>query len=301
MNAELKTKLLGLGLSEEDITKLENAGVKTEDDLKLLDVADLKEAGLNLVNAKKLAAMYAPAPVIAPAAPAAEPGASAAPAVPGAGMNITVRTGNPEDMTIQELLDLVAKGERSQDITSVLRHKVGAKRRVYVRQSGSDMLDVANTMEMINQEYAEGEEPPFWGSEPTETLTEILQLRTYADPLTGAPLAKGDPWLKLGDDRMAAFAYAKLKGNVLSGSEDKYTLVNEAMADPAGERWDKIQALWNRGIKSGDPQIMEARAAIIYRVKTGTNRHGDEYRNRERASVNIGGGQPGSGNSFRDN
>ena len=294
MNAELKTKLLGLGLSDEDITKLENAGVKTEDDLKLLDVGDLKEAGLNLVNAKKLAAMYAPAPV---AAPAAEPSAPAAPqAMPN--ISVSVKTGNPEDMTIQELLELVAKGERSQDITSVLRRKVGTSRRVYVRVAGSDRLDVAETMEMINQEYPEGTEPAFWGTEPTETLSEILQLRTYADPLTGAPLAKGDPWLKLGDEKMAAFAYARIKGNVFNGSEDKYTLANEATSESTGERWNKISALWNRGIKAGDPQIMEARAAIIYRNKPGTNRRESEFRDRKRSGADIG-GQPGSGSTFR--
>lgn len=84
MNEELKKKLGELGYSEDDVTKLENAGVTTEDDLRLLDFNDLKGAGLNLVKSKKLAAMYAPAPV-APAAvatPAAEAGAPVSDVVP---------------------------------------------------------------------------------------------------------------------------------------------------------------------------------------------------------------------------
>ena len=298
MNESLKKKLLeDFKLTLDQISKLEAAGVVVEDDLKMLTAADLKEAGLNIVTAKKLSAAFNPPPA------ALTPVAEAATAAPVSGanpMNITVRTGNPEDMTIQELLVSVSEGERSQDITSVLRRKVGPKRRVYVRKAGSDQLDVAATMEMINQDFPEGTEPAFWDSEPTETLTEILQMRTYADPLTGNPLAKGDPWLKLGDEKMAAFAYAKIKGNVLNGSEDKYTLTSEAMANPTGERWNKIQALWNRGIKSGDPAIMEARAAIIYRVSQGTNRRESEFRDRKRSGADVGGGQPGTGSSFRD-
>lgn len=301
MNDELKEKLKGLGVSEAAIQTLEEQELTTEASLSGYTYERFTAMGIKAGSATILAAQYGPAPVPVTASTAPEAGAAAA-TPPGAPLNITVKTGNPEDMTVQELLSLVANGERSQDVTSVLRRKVGATRRVYVREAGTDRIDVAETMELLNQDFAPGEEPQFWGTQPTETLSEILELRRYADPLTGKPLAKGDPWLQLGDDGMAAFVYARLKGSdLISGNEDKYTLVKEATSDPAGERWIKIQTIWNRGVKSGDPMIMEARAAIIYDVKRGTTRKGDDpMRDRRRSSAMVGGGGSGDGASFRE-
>lgn len=297
MNEELKQKLIALGMTEDGVSKLETeGGVKDEAGLVRLlagmSFKDLREiVGCTVLAAKDVIATYAPKEPETPTSVTATPPAAA----PGP-MNITVRTGNPEDMTVQELLGLVANGERSTDVTQVLRRKIGGDRRLFVRVKGSDQIDIAGTMDLINQDFESNTEPAFWGEVPTETLNEILQLKKYADPLTGDVLAKGDPWLKLGsDDLMASFYYAKAKG-VLTGTEDKYTLVNEAKADPPGERFERIQALWNRGISSSDPLVMQARAAILYRVTRGTNRREQTYRDRERTSVGIEGGrQTGTG------
>lgn len=68
MQDELKTKLLGLSLSEEQVTKLAGAGVAVEGDMALLSAAEVQSTtGCGLVIAKKVAAAFAPAP--APAAP----------------------------------------------------------------------------------------------------------------------------------------------------------------------------------------------------------------------------------------
>jgi len=83
MNEELKTKLIELGYSEEDIAKLEKAGIENDEDfaklekagikkavdISLFDASDFKEAGFNIATAKKLVAAFAPAPepVTAPA------------------------------------------------------------------------------------------------------------------------------------------------------------------------------------------------------------------------------------------
>lgn len=67
MNDELKAKLLALGLSEEQITKLSSEGVSSETDLQLLSADEIKAcSGCGIVTAKKVSAVFAPAPVATP-------------------------------------------------------------------------------------------------------------------------------------------------------------------------------------------------------------------------------------------
>ncbi len=69
MQDELKTKLLALGLTDEQIGKLTGAGVAVESDMALLSAAEVQSTtGCGLVVAKKVAAAFAPAPA-APVAP----------------------------------------------------------------------------------------------------------------------------------------------------------------------------------------------------------------------------------------
>lgn len=268
MNEELKTQLKGYGLTDEQITEVEKKlGVTSVEDMKYVTEKDLTDLGVLPVPARKIVAAYKPKEPVA-----ASPVAPTAPAVPGAPINITVATGNPDDMTVQQLVEAVSKGERSRDFTAALRRKTGGtKMHVFVRIPGSDQLDITSTMDLIAQDYQPGEEPKFWSSVPTETLTEVLMIRRFADPLTGEVLEKGDPWEKLGEETMAMAAYARMKGVV--DKVDKYTITSEATQEPAHPRWTRIRALWTRGVRSNDPLVLEARAAIIY---TKTSRHDDE-------------------------
>lgn len=258
MEESLKSELMARGLTEEQIAVLDGEGLDTLVALGECDASEIREVtGCNRGTAKKVMAY------VKSQTAGSEPAADVtSPAVVAPPMNITVRTGNPEDMTLRELLQAVADGERSLDFTSVLRKKV-RNMRVFVRLEGSDRVDVAATMELIEQDFEPGEEPTFWGTQPTETLSEILQVRKYADPLTGKQVSKGDPWLKLSEEQMAMAAYARMKG-VLTGREDSYTLVAEATAAPPADRWRRVQTLWTRGVNSHDPLVMQARAAVYY-------------------------------------
>ncbi|TSC71397.1 MAG: hypothetical protein G01um101470_637 [Parcubacteria group bacterium Gr01-1014_70] len=61
MDAVLKEKLAGLGLSEDHVSKLEAEGVQTEEDLQLLTVQDIKQAtNCGLIVAAKIVRTMAP-------------------------------------------------------------------------------------------------------------------------------------------------------------------------------------------------------------------------------------------------
>ena len=61
MEDALKTKLTGLGLTEEQISKLETEGANAEADVALLSADDIKNAtGCGIVTARKVAAGFAP-------------------------------------------------------------------------------------------------------------------------------------------------------------------------------------------------------------------------------------------------
>lgn len=78
MEDALKTKLAGLGLSEEQVGKLEAEGVKTEADMVMLSDAEVKAVtGCGLVVSKQVIAAFKPAAEVAD--PGAELGEGAAP------------------------------------------------------------------------------------------------------------------------------------------------------------------------------------------------------------------------------
>jgi len=69
MNDDLKSKLLGLGLTEEQVGKLVAEGMAAESDVSLLSGDDIKLlTGCGLIVARKIVAAFAPAPVAAPVA-----------------------------------------------------------------------------------------------------------------------------------------------------------------------------------------------------------------------------------------
>ena len=83
MNDELKKKLSGLGLNEEQIGKLEAEGAKDEAGMTNLSGDDIKSiTGAGLVTARQVAAAFAPAPVTASAAMSTDALNMVLPAVP---------------------------------------------------------------------------------------------------------------------------------------------------------------------------------------------------------------------------
>lgn len=65
MNETLKAKLIELGLTEEQIAKLGNEGVKEDADMQLISRDDMKSiTGCGLVTASKVVGAFAPAPVV---------------------------------------------------------------------------------------------------------------------------------------------------------------------------------------------------------------------------------------------
>lgn len=82
MEDALKTKLTGLGLTEEQISKLETEGAKDEAGLASLTANEIKDiTGCGLVTAKQFAAAFAPVPA-APAAVSADALNAVLPVVP---------------------------------------------------------------------------------------------------------------------------------------------------------------------------------------------------------------------------
>lgn len=71
MNDDLKQKLIGLGLAEEQVTKLQEQGVTAENDMNLLTRTEIKDlTGCGLVIAARVEKAFAPEPAVAPVAPA---------------------------------------------------------------------------------------------------------------------------------------------------------------------------------------------------------------------------------------
>ncbi len=82
MNEELKNKLLGLGLNEEQVTKLTEQGLAGENDFVGLPAQELMTAtGLGLFVARRVIAAFNPV-LVAPAAPTSEVGVSASDEIP---------------------------------------------------------------------------------------------------------------------------------------------------------------------------------------------------------------------------
>jgi len=83
MNEELKKKLLGLGLTEDQVGKLEAEGAKDEAGMANLSGDDVKSiTGCGLVTARQVAVAFAPAPATAQAAMSADALNMVLPAVP---------------------------------------------------------------------------------------------------------------------------------------------------------------------------------------------------------------------------
>jgi hypothetical protein len=173
--------------------------------------------------------------------------------------SITLKTGRPADMTMRELVNAVADGERDSEVIAELRRRV-RDRNVFVRESGGEKIDVTGTLEVMD--HAEGTQPPqFWDKVPTETLDQILERRKAANPITGEALAKGDHWLSVSEERRLLAAYARL-GGLLTGTEDEYTLVGELKKKTLGGRWERIQSSYERAVKSREALVDQARAEL---------------------------------------
>ncbi|NQT23020.1 MAG: hypothetical protein HQ579_06245 [Candidatus Omnitrophica bacterium] len=258
MSDKLKKRLQEeFKLDDEQIGKLEAEGVETEEDLGYLNATEIKKiTGCGLVVAKKMAKAFAPEK---------EDPLKTTP-VPAMPTTVVLQTGRPDDMTLRDLIQAVADGERSPEFVAVLRQRT-RNMRVFVREEDSDKLDTEAVIEVID--FAEpGQEPEFWGNQPVEMLDEVLERRKMADPITGEALAKGDPWLDVSEEHRVLAAYARL-ANHLTGKEDQYTLIDELNEKKVAGRWTRIKKAFELAEKAHDLIVVQARAAIYYRSHRG--------------------------------
>lgn len=286
MNDSLKSVLTGTyGLTEEQVTRLSDVvGVTTEEDMTFVREADLTALDVKPIVARRLIAAYAPA-VVAPSAPVVTDTAGGTlPGLP-AGTHITLRTGRPEDMTLTELVQSLATGERSLDYINALATKVGRKNKMFVRHPESEVIDIEATLELMEFVLGGGDSPEFWGDQPTETLDEALQKIYWANPLSGERLGKGAAWLKIPADRRVLAAFARIT-NLLTGHEDQQVLIDELRSADFNDRWTKVNAAFHRAERNNDPSVLQAQASLRWSAK-GSRRPADDTFRRGRIADNI--------------
>ncbi len=262
----MDAKLLELGLTADQIQGLKDLGVEKEADLQFLELSDLTELGLKPIAARKILAVLKPQ--AQPAAPAATP------SMPS---TITLVTGSPDNMTLEELLKAVTTGGKRGDqryIQVITRLTYG--KNVFVRMPGSDSLDIAAICEYV-ADMDPDDNPEFIGDEPTESLSEVLEKRAQANPITGEKLDTKSRWLKVSEEWRIIAAYGIASGRL---NADEITLLTELSSEkPNPIRWDQIKTAYARAKARNEPTAMAAANSLIYRKRpsyrpSGTQRDG---------------------------
>lgn len=259
MSEQLKEQLMkGYGLTDEQITGVENLGVSTVEDMQFVTAEDLTGLGVKVIVARKIVAAFAPKPAEVPTT-----------SQPSGPINVTVQSGKLVDKPLKELLDMLASGERSTELKQAIREKIGGLV-CFVRVEDGENLDVAATLECYDYVLETSQSPEMWGNVPVESFEEILEKRREADPLTGDALTNGvNPttglsWKPVSEQNRVYIAFARLN-NLLEGRPDPFVLVDELSKEPLGGRWIKIVAVYKRAEKAEPEKIAAARAALWYR------------------------------------
>lgn len=124
-----------------------------------------------------------------------------------------LETGNLEDKPLRDLFQMVADGDKTPDLRRALAEKTrGIK--CYVREDGSDKLDVAMTIEAYEVVSEHGYRE-FIAGRPIEGLDEVMEKRREADPLSGELLVNGIApdgldWKGVSDEHKLLAAYARV-------------------------------------------------------------------------------------------
>lgn len=163
MNEELKTKLQGLGLTDEQIGKLEGQGVTSEADMAMLSEQEIREiTGCTVIATKKAVAAFAPKPT------EAEATASNAAAI----QNILPAL--PDDQSFIEMLKIggVLKIDRT-NVIAAMRAAIAANVGLY---------DLPDTLMARMEQFAEEQDEPL--GEPFYRLQRQLTERRYGDILS---------------------------------------------------------------------------------------------------------------------
>jgi hypothetical protein len=137
-----------------------------------------------------------------------------------------------------------------------LRERFGEKT-VFVRDLSTGKLDVDASAACIAFMGA-GSQIDRWGTMPTESLSQILSERRFANPLTGAVLVPGDSWLtiEVSRRRLAAFGVLTLAINPLSVDEE--TIIEQLSRKELAGRWLRIANAYEVASKRNDATVQEA-------------------------------------------
>lgn len=164
MNEELKTQLKSLGLNDEQIGKLEADGVKSTDDIALLDANEIKTStGCTTVVAKKVVAE------VQKMKAAAEP----PPATTAAQASLDVLPTVPDDASWLDMLKIggVAKVQ-VVDVIAAIRAAIASRVGLY---------ELPDILVARMEEFAESQDEPV--GENFFRLQKLVTSRSYADVL----------------------------------------------------------------------------------------------------------------------
>lgn len=265
MSQDLKDALNDAGLSDADIVKLEKADLFTEDLLADTSQQELtRDVGLSLGKAKIVKTLF---PLDQEAVAVVKPAGGN-----GGTQTIVVNTGKLEDKTLKELLEILAHGERTAEVRAIVRTRTEGHR-CFVREEGTEKIDVLGTMDCLEYIQETGEQPEMWGNAVVETLDEVLDRQRRADPLSGEALQNGKAqdgvdWNLVTEQHQVYAAFAAQE-KLLTGNEDRFTLVKELAEKNLTGRWVPILARYRREERAHPEKIASARAALIFRRKGG--------------------------------
>jgi hypothetical protein len=171
MNEELKAKLKELGLNEEQITKLENEGAKTTEDVASLSANEIKAATeCGLVTAKKVVKAFAPVPVPESAAAQPQP------------VSMDILPSVPDDSTFLEMLKVggVLKITPT-DVISAMRATIAGGMKLY------ELPDIlADKMEQFANDQGEPVGETFY------RINAMITHRSYGDLFAALPGVTGN-------------------------------------------------------------------------------------------------------------
>lgn len=238
MDKTLETTLIQAGVSAAALALLEKQELSAEAALKRgFTYEQFRKMGILAGSARVLADLFPPP--LAPVAPQSV--TQPAPLYLGR-------------LPLSHLLQGAATGDT--DAIAQLRERFGEKT-VFVRDLATGKLDIAASLACIV--YVGIDSPvDHWEGMPTESLSQILAERRYANPLTGKALVPGDSWLtvEVSRRRLAAFGVLTLALNPLGVDEE--TIIEQLSRSDLSGRWIRIANAYEVASKRNDATVHEA-------------------------------------------
>jgi hypothetical protein len=239
------------GLQDQYIDSLKNAGVNSDLDMHKYTARGIQQiTGLPTDKAKRLADTFSFA------------------------QTITVKSNNPQNMSLRELLEELNSGDPDTDIVSTIILKSSSKS-CFVQKTNSDEIDVDATLKCLQFIVDSGTTPSIFDGRAVLSLDQARHVALNADPLDGTPLHKGVAldgvdWRNVGakqgeEYRLALVAFARL-AKLLPEQVDRF-LVAQELDDTKKlvGLWKVVKVQYDQAVKTNPALIEEAKAALIFR------------------------------------